>query len=74
MTHDPEGAALSEMPSPSFVAVAEALGMPGRLATRPGQAGAAVAEFLAGTGPLLIDARISRAVDRPAPRSAGGAR
>jgi thiamine pyrophosphate-dependent acetolactate synthase large subunit-like protein len=74
MTHDPEGAALSEMPSPSFVAVAEALGMPGRLATRTGQARSAVAEFLAGTGPLLIDARISRAVDRPAPRSAGGAR
>jgi thiamine pyrophosphate-dependent acetolactate synthase large subunit-like protein len=65
LTSDPDGTALALTPSPDFAAVAGAFGVTASRASQPGEAGKAVRAFVSGSGPHLIDARLSRRVVRP---------
>ncbi|HET7158066.1 MAG TPA: thiamine pyrophosphate-dependent enzyme, partial [Burkholderiales bacterium] len=53
---------LSVVPSPDFAAIGRGFGCQGRTARTLDELGAAIDEFLAGNGPMVVDLRISRNV------------
>ena len=53
---------LSVVPSPDFAALGRGFGCSGRSARTMDELGAAIDEFLAGSGPMVVDLRISRNV------------
>jgi acetolactate synthase I/II/III large subunit len=59
---DPDAYELAQIASPDFVAVARAFGIDGSSVRRRGEARTGVLRCLNGTGPYLLDARISRRV------------
>ena len=54
--------ALANVESPDFAAVARGFGVRGKTATTLDEVASGIDEFLAGTGPMVMDMRISRNV------------